>query len=280
MKKWLISLLVAASLSAPAQVFEAGVFVGLSNYEGDLADVAFTFKEFHPSLGAMVKFNMIRFFSLKASVNYGRISGSDANSSKDYLRRRNLSFRSPIYEAALTGEINILGYKLKDKGFRITPYLTGGIAIFHFKPETLYQSGWVELQPVGTEGQNLADYSARKYDLTQWSVPVGGGIKYKASDQIHLALEWVLRKTFTDYLDDVSTDFVDPQLLAESGDPMAAFLSDRAPEVLGYTPFSDGDQRGDPTDKDWYMFTGMSITFSLQRANPKSAGGGIRCFGF
>lgn len=263
----------------PAQVFEAGVFAGLSNYEGDLADVAFTVKEFHPSIGALVKFNMIRFFTLKAGVNYGQISGADANSAKDYLRRRNLSFRSPIYEAFLMGELNLIGYQVRRKGFRFTPYLTGGIALFKFNPKALYQSGWVELQPIGTEGQNLPQYADRTYKLTQFSVPVGGGVKYKASDQIHLSLEWVLRKTFTDYLDDVSTNFVDPQLLAESGEPKAVPLSDRSPEVLGYSPYTDGDQRGDPTDKDWYMFTGFSITFSLQRADGRE-GKAMRCFGF
>lgn len=278
----IILLLFCTSAELKAQLFEAGVFIGGSNYQGDLADVAFTLSEFHTSIGIVARINPSRFFSFKGGIYYGQISGEDANSSKDYLVWRNLSFRSKIYEASIQGEINILGYKLKGKGFRVTPYTLIGIGFFRFDPETLYQSSWVKLHPLGTEGQNLPQYADRAYKLSQISIPLGVGLKYKVTEVINLSLEFGFRKTFTDYLDDISTEYVDKNLLQESGGTLAAALSDRSAEVLGYSKPSPGEQRGDPTDKDWYLFSGFNLTFSIV-----SAGGGLRggkkgsgCFGF
>jgi len=260
----LAGLLLAAGVSAQAQLFEAGVFVGASNYEGDLSDVAFSIKEFHPAVGGIFRINPDKFFSLKASVYFGAISGSDHNSIYPYLRDRNLSFRSNIYEASLQAEINVLGYKIRDK-------------VFRFNPQALYQNRWVALQPLGTEGQNIPQYADRAYDLTQVALPLGIGVKYKTFKNVHLSLEFGFRKTFTDYLDDVSTNYVDIQLLEENSGQVAAALSDRSVEVLGYNKPKPDEQRGDPTDKDWYLFSGVNLTFSL---NPAQRPKGINCFEF
>jgi len=81
-----------------------------------------------------------------------------------------------------------------------------------------------------------------------------------------------VRKTFTDYLDDVSLDYVDNQIVGGNSGALAAALKDRGPE-LGYPNFDNGLSRGKSANKDWYMFLNFTIT-------RKIVGGKTVCFQF
>ena len=245
-----------------AQGLEVGLFGGGSNYNGDLSDVRVNLSETHPAFGGFLRYNFTQRFALRLGLTYGQVSESDANSIIDYRKIRNLSFRSNIYEAALLAEVNLFGLNGADKKF--SPYIFGGISIFRFNPEAFYQGEWIALQPLGTEGQGTTAFPSReKYKLSSFAVPFGLGVKIDFGSMV-LGLESGLRKTFTDYLDDVSTTYVDPAVLIPENGSLALNLSNRTGEILGVPlVLGNTDQRGNPASTDWYAFTGITLSFKL-----------------
>ncbi|MBI3883637.1 MAG: hypothetical protein HY305_05345 [Sphingobacteriales bacterium] len=134
---------------------------------------------------------------------------------------RNLSFRSPIREFAIIAEIYPLflftDWSSKDREPpKFSPYLLGGIGYFGFNPQAEYNGTRVALQPLHTEGQGYAEYPNRKpYKLHQVNFPLGFGFKYEVSPLVNIRAEMVYRVLKTDYLDDVSTRYIDPILIQQ-----------------------------------------------------------------
>ncbi len=181
---------------------------------------------------------------------------------------RNLSFRSTIFEIMAAAEIHPVyffkKYGLKEKLPRLSPYLLGGVGFFRFNPRTKLNGEWVDLQPLHTEGQGFAEYPDRKpYKLRQFNFPVGGGIKYKIMSNLNFSAECVYRFLNTDYLDDVSTTYVERKLFRKYLDPgllnNAEALFDRQREIDPNHFTIVGDIRGNPKKKDAYF----SINFRL-----------------
>ncbi len=114
------------------------------------------------------------------------------------------------------------------------------------------------LQPLGTEGQRLPASNNPIYQLTQFSIPVGLGLKFAISDSWNIGFELGSRLTFTDYLDDVSTTYASDNELLETQGELALALANRS-----RTPKLGGEGRGDAEDKDWYIMGGLSISFNL-----------------
>ena len=139
----------------------------------------------------------------------------------------------------------------------------------------------IYLEPLSTEGQGLAQYPDRKkYKLTQFSIPFGGGIRLRVTDNISLGYELGFRKTFTDYLDDVSSTYVDPFVLAQAKGLKAVEMAFRGGEVKNsnavYPP--DGTMRGGAKYKDWYYFHGITLTVGLNTNGMRSGKrGNIDC---
>jgi len=100
------------------------------------------------------------------------------------------------------------------------------------------------------------------------------GVRLRTGPNTNLAIEGGYRKTFTDYLDDVST--VNPGPAAFT-DPIAAALSDRRPE-LGVPALAPGTQRGDPSKKDGYFLLNVKIEYYLP-GNIQLFGGGQKKYG-
>jgi len=139
------------------------------------------------------------------------------------------------------------------------PFIFTGISGFHFKPYAYFEGKWYELQPLGTEGQSESE----QYNLFQIAIPMGVGTKVRVSDFSSIGIEFGLRKTFSDYLDDVSGSYPDIFELRER-DPIAAALSYRTPEFENKDDFDNpvGRKRGSDA-KDWYVFAGLSFSFNL-----------------
>jgi hypothetical protein len=168
-------------------------------------------------------------------------------------------------------EFNFLPYITGDDKKVFSPYLFIGLALFHFNPQANLNNQWYDLQAVGTEGQGSFAYKSDRYKLTQVSVPFGAGIKYSVSKRLCIGAEWGLRKTYTDYLDDVSTVYADPRLIMAEQGEAAATLSD--PTIDGTDPSfaKPGRQRGGSRTRDWYSFSGIMISFKLGQQNPCAA---------
>ncbi|MCO6493979.1 MAG: outer membrane beta-barrel protein [Phaeodactylibacter sp.] len=254
----MLSFIIPVYSSLHAQGTELGIMAGGSLYSGDLSPQEFGLyvEDVSPAFGFFGRFNISRAFALRLGLSLGKISASDLDHGRE---DRGLNFRTNITEFALTGEVNL--FKLgsyQDRG--VMPYLFGGVAAFHFNPEAQFDGDYVELQPLGTEGQGLPGYEA-PYQLTQLALPVGLGVKFLLNETITLGLEFGGRKLFTDHLDDVSSAEVNYLDVLEGNGELAARLSnptlkDPGPETADYRRGGDF--------KDWYYFGGLTLSFRLQ----------------
>lgn len=232
-----------------------GVSAGAMNYAGELDD---HFALQYTRLGVGVHTTALFFSRLHARAAYlhGSIGAYDGGlfSSNN---RRNLSFYSDIDEFSL-----VLMYKFQNRkrGFSkrnfVTPYVFAGGAWFMFNPKTVLNGKEYELQPIGTEGQNLDGPYPEPYKLQQISIPFGIGFMLKITKNFDFGGEIGFRKTFTDYLDDVSTNFPDRDALRADGGDIAVELSDRSTD-----PTKHGKARGNPDNKDWYVYTNLHLTY-------------------
>jgi hypothetical protein len=253
-----------AQKETAVKTHEIGIFIGCSYYIGDLNPSGHFGPETQPAGGAIYRYNFNRRFSVKSSLLFGNIQGDDSKTNSSSQNERNLSFKSYIRELSVEGEFNFLEYKTGSTKYPFSPYLFAGIAGFMFDPMAQLGNNWVELQPLGTEGQG-APGGAKKYKLTQISIPFGIGMKFSMAKQVCISLEWGMRKTFTPYLDDVSGTYVSPAVLAHNG-PNSAVLANRS---LGKDPGGDmvGSERGNGGLNDWYSFAGVMLSFQLKSRN-------------
>lgn len=273
------SLLLLLLAQATFAQFHLGVFAGGANYIGDLNDKPF--KKMKPTIGLSLNYEVSDRFMIRTGLNLAKVEGGDPYSGSTFLKQnRNLSFSSRITEFNLMGELTTFNLY----NIRWSPYFFGGIAVYHFNPYVKDSFNKIFLQPLSTEGQGLSIYPQRKpYNLTQFAIPFGGGIKYNINENIRLGLELGFRRLFTDYLDDVSGNYADEAtLLAERG-PRAVQYAYRGDEVPGETtsypdagyPTKDA-QRGNSKTKDWYYFTGLHLTFRLGSGYGKTEASGKR----
>ena len=185
---------------------------------------------------------------------------------------RNLNFKSSITEANLLFEVYptvLFEDQPTDQWGRLRPYGLLGVGVFHFNPMGQYvdpntsATTWVYLQPLHTEGEGFVA-GRPNYSLTQIEIPMGFGVKYYVSDKVNLGLEFLYRKTFTDYIDDVSTTFVDPAVLAAnlpSGTAQIAIaMANKSPlQGIPGSNYNPGDKRGDPTQNDAFFTLALKV---------------------
>jgi hypothetical protein len=245
-------VLSVVTLSVNAQSWEIGLMGGGSNYHGDLA-YNIVPKETKLSGGAFFRYNFNEFWAIRPTVSYFHITGSDANFDEYYYR--NLSFRNRIYEVSSVFEFNFQPFSNSSIHETTTFYGLLGIGAFKHEPEAYLDGQWYKLKSHNTENNS--------YKLLQLNIPIGVGIKHALNDNFILGVEAGWRKTFTDYLDDVSTTYTNLDDLAESHGDLAAKLADRSWEVseTGLPLSSAGEMRGDPNLKDWYFQTAVSISY-------------------
>lgn len=256
------NLYVPHPIKLSPQNSEIGIFLGGSYYTGDLNPSGHFNRFTRPAVGVLYRTNFNPRISAKAVFSYGQVEGDDAYSKRESHVNRNLSFRSNLMELAIEGEFNFLPYSTGNKKMSITtPYVFAGVAVYHFDPQGYYQGRWYKLQPIGTEGQASAFSDQKAYSLTQFSIPFGVGVKINTAKRVGINFEWGLRKTFTDYIDDVSGKYADPYLLFAEKGPVAVALSDKSLVQEGGS--NAGRQRGNSYTKDWYAFAGVIITVKL-----------------
>ena len=261
----LIPLLSHAQYSKSSKV-DFGFFVGGAYYIGDLNNKHFD-RFTKPAGGLVFRYNFNKRAALRANFLMGTVEAYDSYSTSQWQRERNLNFKSPIKELSAQFEFNFFNYKIGgDESQNFSPYIFMGLAGFHFDPQEQTANGSVHLQPLGTEGQGLpGGASLKKYKLTQLSLPFGVGFKTSFSKGMCIGFEWGMRKTFTDYLDDVSTTYYDPAVLTQR-DPSAAIVAD--PSTGKDANYSNtGKQRGNPSNKDWYSFFGIVLTLQINATN-------------
>jgi opacity protein-like surface antigen len=287
MKKILFTLAILITMSGlfAQRHHEFGLFGGVSYYMGEL-NPSGQFLNPHAAYGLVYRYNINPHWAFKLNAITGTVSGSDATNPDESRRSNNLSFKSPITEISGQAELNFFKYIVGSDKHRFSPYIFGGFSIFRFNPMAEFMGNWYELQPLGTEGQGTTAYPDRKpYSLTSVAFPFGLGLKLSLSDNFALSLEWGLRKAVTDYIDDVSSTYADPYILAAESGGITMVLANRNFELAGATDYGggplyssypkeiaaaqwSGKQRGNPENKDWYSFSGLTLTFKIRP--PKS----------
>jgi hypothetical protein len=219
--------------------------------------------------------------AIKGGFYYQLVSGADRLTQEPFRKNRNLSFKSNIFELSVQAEFYITKeqqghrYKIKNakgmKNYDYQAYMFVGIGAFYFNPKALYNNQWVALQPLATEGQGLPG-GPKKYSRINICIPYGIGAKYNLNKEYAIGIEIGIRKTFTDYIDDVSTVYYDNAAIKKANGQMAADLAD--PSLFDYPAEYGGNgltvkqngvgqQRGDPKDKDAFMFINITGSYKV-----------------
>lgn len=264
----LTTALLFSSIILLGQGWKIGLQGGTTAYLGDLQEDIWHQESLHPALAISAGYYFKDIIGIRAQGFIGHITGADAVSNEPWRRDRNLSFRTDIYELSLMAEVDLTGFWPQ---LWFHPYAFGGISMFHFNPQARLNGQWHDLQPLGTEGQGLSAYSYRQpYSLNEFAFPLGAGIRIDVGNSWQLGFEVTYRKTFTDYLDDVSLTYPDLDMLrAEHGD-IAVALSDRTPEVVpDANPRTAGSQRGNPLMNDSFI-SGMIVLTKRLGKNVKT----------
>lgn len=251
---FLSSVIILINSSA-AQKVELGVSAGVANYTGDLAPYLVV-KETRPALGIFARYNFNHTWAINAQVNQLRIGGDDANF--DYNKARNIRFRTDITEISGGFEFNYFKYGagVLDKHF--TPYVFWGLGACIYNPQGFYRDKWYSLREYQTEGEGNA------YSGVTVAMPMGIGLKWMPNKRMSVECSFGARKTYTDYLDDVSTKYPDiSKQLAEKGVIAASLTDPSAALNEGVFQNKQGYQRGNPDFNDWYFTANISLTFRI-----------------
>ncbi len=209
---------------------------------------------------------------LRVALNHSYLEGDDniinPKGGEEVFRfNRNLYFQSQVTEAYVAIEFcpTIWFERNAELKWKLRPYVLAGVGFFHFNPKGYYfpdltdlsKKILVELKPLKLEGQGMTEYpSSKEYSLWQPEIPLGVGFKYYFKENAFVGLEVLYRKTFTDYIDDVSTDYIDPAFfpnyLSAANVPIANQLHNREPLKGLVRPYI-GTIRGNPKENDAYF---------------------------
>lgn len=248
----------------------------------------FNFTSQRALMSAGMRYKLLEPLALKGTLSLGWLSGDDAKCDDIYRLDRNLSFKSHLLEFAVQAEFSIIKepvshrYSLRRrrkfslKNIKINTYIFAGISGFWFNPKGLDEVAnggtgeWVSLQPLHTEGQGYIP-SREPYSRVQMAFPFGIGFKYNLNRRISIGAEFGARYTLTDYLDDVSTSYIDNDWLKRNN-PLAARMADKSliseqpVKLINGKPYlyPAGDQRGDSKYNDFYFFSLVTVAYKLR----------------
>jgi hypothetical protein len=270
--RWMVLLLMLQGLPLSAQKFlghkEVGFWLGGTHYVGDLNPRFQLINFIRPGGGLIYQKNLHERWSWRNSLSVGQLYGHDRFSNLEVNRQRNLHFKSLLIEGSSQIVFNFLPFEIgvTQEGwlFPFTPYMFWGLGMFYFDPRAEYEGTWYRLRQLDTEGQGTAAYNVKPYSRIQLSMPFGFGLKFGITRRMAIGLEWGMRRTFTDYLDDVSTVYPSYSVLKFERGEVAAELSDPSlnkPE--GDREFNTGRQRGNSATRDWYSFFGVQFMFKI-----------------
>lgn len=278
MKKILTILLLCISTCAICQNFFTSFYAGFANYQGDLQQTPFNPLTFRPSFGAGFLYEINNKLLFRVDFTNGKLTADDKYSIKN--RSRNLSFSTNLNEFSLGLEYLFLDLN----HYMVSPYVFAQAGIFKFSPYIINRNGIkITLYELDTEGQGFYK-DRKKYKLRQICLPLGFGTQWAINDNMRFGIVFGFRKTFTDYLDDVSTTYVDQILLITKRGSTAAeiaYRGDELPNGAQYPP--EGTSRGNPANNDSYSFIGLTFRIRLDNSSrwypkePKPKKSSIKC---
>lgn len=282
-------LFIGTSFTSHAQRWkryrhEFGVGVGAANYMGDLGgrtvDENSRWRDFQaevsrPALMFTYKYRATERVAFRGNFAFARVFGDDELAGNDGRRNRNLHFRSNIIELSAQAEYYFLTedirsiYRIRGmrgkSGSNLAGYIFGGIGVFNYNPQARDSEGdWINLRELNTEGQGLPD-APDPYSRFAVSFPMGVGFKLAVNRQLSVGVEYGLRFTTTDYLDDVSGQYYNPDALEAAYGAKSVEMADRRLEGRGAsTSRNQSGTRGNPGRTDAFMFGMVTLTYKLR----------------
>lgn len=242
---------------------EIGLLAGTAYYLGEVNPHKHFGTALKLSGGLSFRNNFNKRWTMKASLLYGQVEAYDADSDDPWIRNRNLHFRNQFIESSLQFELNYFDYQIGSDNW-ISPYLFMGLSYTSMKPQASINGVWFELQPLGTEGQGTSEGEA-KYNTGIITMPLGMGLKVNIYKIFGFSMEWGIRRTFTDYFDDISGVYVNPEFLEDQNGTPAALLADQSIVKARPDGTNTGYQRGDPGRKDLYFFVLGSLNVRIDK---------------
>ncbi len=286
----LLSFLFFTTLVFSQYNIDYGVMVGAANYLGEIGGKEKTRRDFildmklsqtKSAFAGFYRYKLHPDLLVRASAGWYRISGADKFSTNPARVGRNLSFRNDIIETSVVGQY--IFYDIADLGrtyrYRndFKAYVFTGVAAAYHNPKALYNGQWVALQPLHTEGQGIVPDAPAPYSRFIFAAPAGAGFFFTISKIYRIGWEFNWRTVFTDYLDDVSTVYADPNVLKSD---MAKDLSNRNDELVyadnpdlphpaNYYPHIENGEmkypkRGDSKHNDSYLTTTLNFSYLIK----------------
>lgn len=269
--------------------YEITGMLGATNFLGDLggADQIGThgFKDLNlvltrPALGAGIRWRLFDYVTARVNLYWAVVRGDDKLTNEEFRHNRNLNFKSNIFE--LSGQIEGYFYSKEQgghlyrikgaKGFKarnMKGYGFAGIGAFYFNPKGEKNGTWYDLRPLHTEGEGILP-GIKQYSQVSICIPLGIGFTYALDRYWSVGIEGGVRYTFTDYIDDCSTNYATDTLKKVYGaNSLNTYFADPSLHDPKVTPVSgievtgQGQQRGDATHKDAYMFLTVTVGYKV-----------------
>ena len=264
-KHFIVALIVLmfgqflAPKTAHSQIVEFGGSVGLSYYMGDI-NPRKPFNESQLGWGVLVRYYNDTRWAFRFAYSNLQLNGSDKSSG--YRPERGLSFNTKVHDVALLAEFNFFDYFTGSKRNGLSPYIFGGISVFHFNPKADDGTELCDIMTdVNSDSSMPADSTLKaKYGKYAASIPFGVGVKYSVSNRLGLALEWRWNLALTDWIDDCHAYY--PQY--QAGDANVAYC-----DPTGFAADNNGNnnmnyiQRGNKSDNDWFGYLNFSLTYKF-----------------
>lgn len=209
--------LILGATSVQAQIHEIGLFLGGSNYIGDIGPTDYIAPN-QPAVGILYKWNRSPRHSWRASYMQSTIAAYDRKSEMSARKSRGYHFKNNIKEVSLGLEFDFFDFDLHDSKPKFTPYIYSGLSYVHYN--ALFFVG------------NDATYETSHGSL---AIPMTLGIKARIMPHLVLGLESGARYSFADDLD--------------GSNPNSNKLQ---PQAFGNT-----------NSTDWYVFTGLTLTYTF-----------------
>jgi outer membrane protein with beta-barrel domain len=238
-----------------AQNFYFSGRLGTAGYLGDLKESVSLTQLSFPMFSIGARYDLNEHIAARGYISLMSLKGDDKKGTA-VMQQRNLNFKSKVSELELSAQYSL--FSLNDRWW--TPYVFAGVAVFHFNPYTKDSAGnKTFLKPLSTEGEGFMP-GVDNYKLTQLAIPIGFGAEYSLNEDMRLGIEFGYRKTFTDYIDDVSTVYVDQNSLLTARGQTAVDLAWRGDEKSGSAYPAGGTTRGNSKNNDGYYYIALTFT--------------------
>jgi hypothetical protein len=275
--------------------------LGATGFMGDLGGADnigtqgirdFNFAATRPAFSVGYRYFLYENLALTNTLSAGYLYGNDRFTEEPFRNNRNIHFRSPIVELSGNADLYVLRFQKvgaryraitrarMGRGLLASGYLFAGVAGFYYNPQSYFDAaqykgttpqdelpanGWYNLRSLSTEGQGYF-ITREKYFPISFAIPFGIGATIQVSEEYSVGFRFGYRKTFTDYIDDVSTTYVDPAIYNEMFNDTRAILAKHFanPSSSNNLPQSvtdPGNQRGNPYNTDSYMFGFLTLTY-------------------